>query len=68
MVYFIADAHLGSESPAVERAKEADLVRLLAHLEGRATVLYAVGDLFDFWFEYPGREPSAYADTLSALR
>jgi UDP-2,3-diacylglucosamine hydrolase len=68
MVYFVADAHLGSESPAVERAKEADLVRLLAHLEHRATALYAVGDLFDFWFEYPGVTPRAYSDTLSALR
>ncbi len=68
MVYFVADAHLGSESPAAERAKEADLVRLLAHLEGRAKVLYAVGDLFDFWFEYPGVAPPAYSGTLTALR
>jgi UDP-2,3-diacylglucosamine hydrolase len=68
MVYFVADAHLGSESQASERSKEADLVRLLAYLEGRAAVLYAVGDLFDFWFEYPEVASEAYSDTLSALR
>ncbi|MBM3307393.1 MAG: metallophosphoesterase [Candidatus Eisenbacteria bacterium] len=68
MVYFIADAHLGSESPASELAKEHDLLHFLAHLSGRASMLYAVGDLFDFWFEFPRSKPRAYQQMLSALR
>jgi len=68
MVYFVADAHLGGECPASEEAKERDLVSLLAHLEGRASVLYVVGDLFDFWFEYSTVAPYRNFATLAALR
>jgi UDP-2,3-diacylglucosamine hydrolase len=67
-VYFIADAHLDSESPEAERAKETDLLRFLASLEGRAAALYVVGDLFDFWFEFPGGRPVGHARVLAALR
>jgi UDP-2,3-diacylglucosamine hydrolase len=67
-VYFIADAHLGIESEALEEAKERDLLALLAHLRGRSSVVYLVGDIFDFWFEFRRPEHSAHEEVLSALR
>ena len=66
-VYFVADAHLGIESPELEDAKERDLLALLAHLRGRASMLYLAGDVFDFWFEYPRVRPTAHTAVLKAL-
>jgi UDP-2,3-diacylglucosamine hydrolase len=66
-VYFVADAHLGSENESLERNKRADLCALLRHLEGRASHLYVVGDLFDFWFEYRHPVPTPHAEILRAL-
>jgi UDP-2,3-diacylglucosamine hydrolase len=67
-VYFVADAHLGSEPEPSESQKLADLLDLLAHLEGRASGLFLLGDIFDFWFEYPRAAPAAHPEVLSALR
>jgi len=66
-VYFVADAHLGIEAPEVEEAKERDLLEFLAHLAGRASLLYLAGDIFDFWFEFPRVRPTAHAAVLKAL-
>jgi len=66
-VYFLADAHLGIEPDEREASKARDIVSLLAHLEGRASSLYLVGDLFDFWFEYPWVEPTEHLDVMSAI-
>jgi len=66
-VYFIADAHLGIEAAEVEEAKERDLLEFLAHLAGRASLLYLAGDIFDFWFEYRRVRPTGHPAVLSAL-
>jgi UDP-2,3-diacylglucosamine hydrolase len=66
-IYFIADAHLGVESEQLEDAKERDLLAFLKHLSGRASLLYLVGDTFDFWFEYPGVKPTSHPAVLKAL-
>lgn len=66
-VYFVGDAHLGIEATAIEEAKERDLLEFLAHLAGRASLLYLVGDVFDFWFEYRRVRPTAHSAVLGAL-
>lgn len=66
-VYFVADAHLGSEPGPMEERKLADLLELLAHLEGRASTLFLLGDVFDFWFEYRRVAPTDHPEMLSAL-
>lgn len=66
-VYFIADAHLGAGEPSVEATKERDLCSLLESLRGRASTLYLVGDIFDFWFEYATVTPYQNFRTLRAL-
>jgi len=66
-VYFIADAHLGSETPETEAAKVSDLTSFLGWLSGRASYLYLVGDLFDFWFEFRIPGPLEHREVLEAL-
>ncbi len=66
-VYFIADSHLGVESLREETAKKDDLLALLEWLRGRASRVYLVGDIFDFWFEYPYPVRPRYEDVLSTL-
>jgi UDP-2,3-diacylglucosamine hydrolase len=66
-VFFLADAHLGGESSSFEEQKELELLSLLHSLRGRASALYIVGDLFDFWFEYPTVTPTAHFEILMAL-
>ncbi|RKY72188.1 MAG: hypothetical protein DRQ24_05600 [Candidatus Latescibacterota bacterium] len=51
-IYFISDAHLGSEDNQKEKIKEKQILSFLDNLQGKAEVLYVVGDFFDFWFEY----------------
>ena len=66
-VYFIADAHLGAESEPAEARKLADLLDFLAYLEGRASTLVLLGDVFDFWFERPRTAPTDHPELLAAL-
>lgn len=66
-VCFLADAHLGAEPPEAEATKERDLLAFLNHLHGRASCLYLVGDVFDFWFEYATVVPGRYVEVLAAL-
>lgn len=67
LVYFIADAHLGAQDPSIELPKERDLCDLLDSLHYRASVLYMVGDIFDFWFEYSTVAPHLNFRTLAAI-
>ncbi len=67
-VYFFADAHLGTDPREQEAAREARLHDFLSSLVGRASALYIVGDLFDFWFEYRTAIARRHFGTLAALQ
>jgi len=67
-VFFISDAHLGVDPAAQEGARTARLHDFLNSLPGRASSLYIVGDLFDFWFEYRTAIPRHYFPTLAVLQ
>jgi UDP-2,3-diacylglucosamine hydrolase len=67
-VYFVADAHLGAESAEREGRRERRLHDFLNSLPGRASALFIVGDLFDFWFEYRTAIPRRHFATLATLR
>lgn len=67
-VVFLSDAHLGVQSAVDEAGRTAKLHAFLASLPGRASELYIVGDLFDFWFEYGTAIPRRYFGTLVALQ
>ncbi|HKQ56773.1 MAG TPA: UDP-2,3-diacylglucosamine diphosphatase [Candidatus Eisenbacteria bacterium] len=67
-VYFFSDAHLGTDPREQEAVREARLHDFLTSLVGRASALYIVGDLFDFWFEYRTAIPRRHFATLAVLR
>ena len=67
-VYFMSDAHLGATAADRERDRRRRLHDFLTALPGRAEILYIVGDLFDFWFEYGTAIPRRHFDTLAVLR
>ena len=52
MIYFASDIHLGSGDRATQRDVEQRFVQWLDKIEPTAQVLFLVGDIFDFWFEY----------------
>ena len=66
--YFVCDAHLGADPREREADREASLHEFFASLPGRASALYVIGDLFDFWFEYRNAIPARPFRTLAALR
>ncbi len=66
--YFLSDAHLGAEPVEREAPRLQRLHAFLDSLPGRASELFVVGDLFDFWFEYRTAIPRRLFPTLSALR
>ena len=52
LVYFVADVHLGQDSPEAA-AREDRFVRFLKELPAeRMQALYLLGDIWDFWYEY----------------
>lgn len=66
--YFISDAHLGAARRELEASREAKLHEFLKSLPGRASSLFIVGDLFDFWFEYGSAIPRRHAETVATLK
>lgn len=67
MIYFLSDAHLGSLLVKDPRAHEKKLVDWLEKVKADATVIYLLGDIFDFWFEYKTVIPKGYVRFLGKL-
>ena len=67
-VFFISDAHLGLTKSKTEKKREKHLLNFLEYTEEKATDLFIVGDLFDFWFEYYSVIPRRYFSVLVALK
>lgn len=67
MIYFASDIHLGSGDRQTQRATEQRFVKWLRSIEPTAEVLFLVGDIFDFWFEYNRVVPKGFVRTLAQL-
>jgi len=67
MIYFLSDAHLGSLLVKDPRAHEKKLVDWLDGVKADAKVIYLLGDIFDFWFEYNTVVPKGYVRFLGKL-
>ncbi len=66
-VYFISDAHLGSDDRAIEDVKLGRLFRFLDMVRSDGDKLYILGDLFDFWFEYKHAIPKQHLQVVFKL-
>ncbi|HVP36067.1 MAG TPA: UDP-2,3-diacylglucosamine diphosphatase [Terriglobales bacterium] len=67
-IYFISDAHLGSNSPDNERSNEKRLIDFLERIRDDCQALYILGDLFEFWFEYKNAIPKEHITVLMKLK
>ena len=64
-IYFISDVHLGAPGDGRSAdAHENALIGFLRCIRDDAELLYIVGDLFDFWFEYRTAVPATGARIL----
>ncbi len=66
-VYFISDAHLGSQCPHADAGRETQLLRFFESIED-SSHLFILGDLFDVWFEYRNVLPKAHFGILFGLK
>ncbi len=65
--YFASDFHLGVGAKYSSREREQQIIRWLEMVEKDAEALYLIGDVFEFWFEYPSVVPKGYVRLLGKL-
>ena len=61
-VYFISDVHLMLDITSLEQKRRKNLYRLMDKVKSTGGSLFFLGDLFDFYFEYPDVIPKAFTD------
>ncbi|WP_044170730.1 UDP-2,3-diacylglucosamine diphosphatase [Flectobacillus major] len=59
-IYFASDFHLGYPSHEESLIRERKMVRWLDSIQNDAQVIFLVGDIFDFWFEYKNVIPKGF--------
>lgn len=66
-ILFIADVHLGAFSDQQNRYIENDLIALVDYAERNNYKIALLGDIFDYWIEYPDFVPRLGAELLERL-
>ena len=66
-IYFISDFHLGVPNDADSRKREDKIVSWLNSISHDVQILYLMGDVFDYWFEYKEVVPRGYVRLLGKL-
>ncbi len=66
-IYFSSDNHLGAPTMAESMPREKIFVQWLDTIKDDAAVIFLLGDLFDFWFEYKTVVPKGFVRTLGKL-
>ena len=66
-VYFFFFFHLGSRAIAHRRTQERRLVNFLDSIKDKASAVYLLGDMFDFWYEFKYVVPKGFTRFLGKL-
>ena len=66
-VYFASDQHFGAPTRELSLPREQKFLLWLDEIKKDAAVLFLVGDLFDFWFEYKTVVPKGFVRILGKL-
>ncbi|MFM7015110.1 MAG: UDP-2,3-diacylglucosamine diphosphatase [Bacteroidota bacterium] len=66
-IYFISDFHLGVPNDKDSRKREDKIVTWLNSIHHDVQILYLMGDVFDYWFEYKEVVPRGYVRLLGKL-
>lgn len=59
-IFFASDFHLGVPSKEESLKREKKIVRWLDSIKDEAQMIFLVGDIFDFWFEYKRTIPKGF--------
>ncbi len=66
-IYFLSDFHLGAPNYDASLIREKRIVQFLDEIKKDAAIIFIVGDLFDFWYEYRTVVPKGYTRILGKL-
>ncbi len=66
-IYFLSDFHLGVPNYEQSLVREKKVVRFLESIRHDAQVIFVVGDMFDFWYEYKTVVPKGFTRILGKL-
>lgn len=66
-IYFSSDNHLGAPTKEASIPREKRFLRWLDEVKEDAAVIFLLGDLFDFWFEYKTVVPKGFVRVLGKL-
>lgn len=66
-IYFSSDNHLGAPTAAESKERELIFIKWLDEIKEDAAVIFLLGDLFDFWFEYKHVVPKGFVRVLGKL-
>ncbi|WP_312555912.1 UDP-2,3-diacylglucosamine diphosphatase [Empedobacter brevis] len=66
-VYFSSDHHFGAPNEKESLVREKLFVKWLDEIKDDCGVLFLIGDLFDFWFEYKHVVPKGFVRVLGKL-
>lgn len=66
-IYFSSDNHLGAPTQAESLPREKIFVKWLDTIKHDAEIIFLLGDLFDFWFEYQTVVPKGFVRVLGKL-
>ena len=65
--YLVSDLHLGASYPGIRADREERLLDLLLQIKRQGSHLFILGDLFEFWMDYPNFIPQKPFSVLRAL-
>lgn len=66
-IYFLSDFHLGAPDYEQSLVREKKVVTFLDSIKDSAAMIFIVGDIFDFWYEYKQVVPKGYVRLLGKL-
>ncbi|MBL0883812.1 MAG: UDP-2,3-diacylglucosamine diphosphatase [Chitinophagaceae bacterium] len=66
-IYFLSDFHLGAPDHEQSLVREKKVVAFLDSIKDSAAMIFIVGDIFDFWYEYKQVVPKGYVRLLGKL-
>ena len=65
---FLSDVHIGAFEEDVDSIIRRDLISLIEYCALHKIQIHILGDLFDYWMEYPEWHPGLGSDVLMALQ
>jgi UDP-2,3-diacylglucosamine hydrolase len=66
-IYFLSDFHLGAPNHEASLVREKRIVKFLDEIKKDAAIIFILGDLFDFWYEYKKVVPKGFVRILGKL-